>query len=75
MAGTNLMAILSIIFAFVFAPAGLVLGIIALNQIKKTGEEGRILAIIGIVLSVIFFFGWILLVLGWIMALGALTAA
>ena len=73
MATTNLMSILSIVFAFVFPLAGLILGIVALNQIKTSGEEGRILAIIGIVLSIIFMLGWILVLLGWILAIGAIT--
>jgi hypothetical protein len=47
MAKTNLVAILSLVFAFLFPLAGLILGIVALNQIKKTGEEGRVIAIIG----------------------------
>lgn len=48
---TNLLAILSLVGAFVFSLAGLVLGIIALKQIKQTGEQGRGLAIAGIIIS------------------------
>ena len=47
----NLMAILSIVFAFVFYPAGIVLGHVALTQIRRTGEQGRVLAIIGLVVG------------------------
>ncbi|WP_066517891.1 DUF4190 domain-containing protein [Curtobacterium ammoniigenes] len=47
----NLMSILSIVFAFVFAPVGVVLGHIALTQIRRTGEQGRVLAIIGLVVG------------------------
>ena len=37
--------------AFVFAPLGILFGHISLSQIKKTGEEGRGLAIAGLVIS------------------------
>jgi hypothetical protein len=52
--GTNLMAILSLVFAFVFAPAGIVLGHIAKKQLRTSGEEGGGLATAGLVLSYIF---------------------
>ena len=42
--GTNVLAILSLVFAFVFAPAGIVLGHVAKRQIRQTGEEGDRLA-------------------------------
>ncbi|MGY4708528.1 peptidylprolyl isomerase [Mycolicibacterium sp. CBM1] len=48
---TNGMAIASLICAFLFAPLGIVFGHISLSQIKKTGEEGRGLAIAGLVIS------------------------
>ena len=41
---TNTMAILSLVFAFVFFPLGTVFGVIARRQITRTGEEGRGLA-------------------------------
>lgn len=47
--GYNLFAILSIIFTFVIYPVGLIFGIIALNQIKKTGEKGKGLAMVSII--------------------------
>jgi hypothetical protein len=53
-AGTNVMAILALVFAFVFAPAGIVLGHIARRQIRRTGEQGAQLATWGLVLSYIF---------------------
>jgi hypothetical protein len=40
-ARTNTMAILSLVFAFILAPLGIVFGAIGLNQIKKTREEGK----------------------------------
>jgi hypothetical protein len=52
--GTNVMAILSLVFAFVFAPAGIVLGHLAKRQIRQTGEDGEPLARWGLILSYIF---------------------
>lgn len=52
--GYNVMAILSLVFAFVFAPAGIVLGHIAKKQIRQTGEQGDGLATAGLVISYIF---------------------
>jgi hypothetical protein len=52
--GTNIMAILSLVFAFVFSPVGIVLGHIAKKQIKQTGEQGDGLATAGLVLSYVF---------------------
>lgn len=48
---TNGMAIASLICAFVFAPLGIVFGHVSLSQIKKSGEDGRGLAIAGLVIS------------------------
>lgn len=47
----NILAILSLVFGVTFYPAGLVLGIIALLQIKKNPEQkGKLLAYLGIFL-------------------------
>jgi len=48
---TNPLATLSIVFAFVFAPAGAVLGHVALSQIKRYAQRGRDRALIGLTLS------------------------
>jgi hypothetical protein len=37
---TNVMAILALVFAFVFSPLGIVFGAIAKKQIAQTGEQG-----------------------------------
>ena len=51
---TNVMAILSIIFAFVFGPLGIIFGIIALSQIKKDpSATGKKLALAGIIIPII----------------------
>jgi hypothetical protein len=50
----NGLAIAALVCAFVLAPAGIVLGHVALAQIKKTGEGGRPLAMTGLALGYIF---------------------
>lgn len=50
-AEVNTLATLSVVFAFVFAPAGAVLGHVALAQIKRRNEPGRQRAILGLTLS------------------------
>ncbi|MGA5543734.1 sensor domain-containing protein [Mycobacterium sp. NPDC051198] len=47
----NSLATLSVVFAFVFAPAGAVLGHLGLSQIKRTGQRGRDRALVGLALS------------------------
>ena len=53
-ATTNTMAILALVFAFVFSPAAIVLGHIAKKQIRQTGEQGEGLATAGLWLGYIF---------------------
>jgi peptidyl-prolyl cis-trans isomerase B (cyclophilin B) len=48
---TNSLAIVSLVCAFLFAPLGIVFGHISLSQIKRSGEEGRGLAIAGLVIG------------------------
>lgn len=52
--GTNTMAILALVFAFVFAPAAIVLGALARKQIRRTGEQGWGLATAGFVCGIVF---------------------
>jgi hypothetical protein len=51
---TNTMAILSLVFAFVFAPLAIVFGHMAKKQIRERGEGGEGLATAGLVLGYIF---------------------
>jgi eukaryotic-like serine/threonine-protein kinase len=51
---TNTFATLSLVFAFVFAPVGAVLGHLGLAQIRRTGERGKDRALIGLTLSYAF---------------------
>ena len=55
---TNILAILALIFGIVFPIVGIILGHISLSQIKKTGEEGRGMALAGTII------GYVLVVLG-----------
>ncbi|MEV6602238.1 DUF4190 domain-containing protein [Actinoplanes sp. NPDC051346] len=60
-APTNTMAILSLVFAFVFSPAGIVMGHVAKKQISQTNESGDGLATAGLWLSYIFTAGYVLI--------------
>ncbi|MGJ6966445.1 DUF4190 domain-containing protein [Streptosporangium sp. G11] len=53
---------------------GVVLGHISLGQIKRTGEEGRGMAIAGLVLSYFGILCW-LAVLAWLVAVGAIVGS
>jgi hypothetical protein len=66
------MAVLALVFAFVFAPAGLVLGIVARRQIDRTGEQGGGLALAGIIVGAIFTAIYVLLILFWILVIAAI---
>ena len=48
---TNTMAILALVFIFVFTPVSLVLGLIARRQIRETGEEGDGMALAGVIVG------------------------
>jgi len=52
--GTNVLAIISLVGAFLFPLAGVICGHIALSQLKRTGESGRGLAIAGLVIGYIY---------------------
>lgn len=68
---TNGLAIASLVLAFFCSIAGLICGIIALNQInQRPHEQGRGLAIAGIVLSSVF----IVVGVVWLIAVDTLTS-
>ena len=50
----NTSATLSLVFAFVCAPVGAVLGHVGLAQIRRSGERGRDRALAGVTLSYVF---------------------
>lgn len=62
-AKTNVLAIISLVSAFFVSLAAIICGHIALNQIKRTGESGRGLALAGVIL------GYVGLVFGLIFAI------
>lgn len=65
---TNTLAIVSLIAAFLFAIVGVITGHIALKQIEQTGEQGRGLALAGLIIS------YISLVAGLIMFIASFAA-
>lgn len=70
---TNTLAILSLVLAFVFAPAGLVTGIIARRQIRERNEDGDGLALAGIIVGGIVTALFALMIVFWMVAVAALT--
>lgn len=50
----NTFATLSLVYAFVFAPAGAILGHLGLAQIRRTGQQGRERAVVGLMVSYVF---------------------
>ena len=71
---TNTMAILALVMAFVFAPAGLVLGIMARKQITRTGEEGDGLALAGMIIGGLFTAFFVLILVFMIIAFAGLSS-
>ncbi|MDO8337486.1 MAG: DUF4190 domain-containing protein [Microcella sp.] len=63
---TNLMAILSLVAAFVAPPAGLVLGILAQREIARTGEQGAGLAKAGAIVGGVFTALIVMFVIAWL---------
>ncbi|PZF63830.1 hypothetical protein DEI81_07000 [Curtobacterium sp. MCBD17_013] len=55
----NLFSILAIVFGFVVAPLGVVFGHISLHQIKRTGEQGRPLALTGLIVGYVITALWV----------------
>jgi hypothetical protein len=72
---TNTLAVLALVFAFVIAPAGIVLGVMARKQIRQTGEEGDGLALAGIIVGSIVTGIWALIVVFWIIAFASITGS
>ena len=64
--GYNVLSIVALVLAFFFSIVGVILGFVSLSQIKRTGEQGRGLAIaaiivgfaeivLGIIFAIVFF--------------------
>jgi eukaryotic-like serine/threonine-protein kinase len=67
----NTFATLSLVFAFVFAPVGAVLGHLGLAQIRRTGERGRDRALVGVSLSYAIIVIAVVALAGWATLPGA----
>ncbi|PSL54377.1 uncharacterized protein DUF4190 [Saccharothrix carnea] len=63
---TNGMAIAALITAFLFSPAGIVLGVLARKQIRRTGEEGWGMATAGLIVGVVLTVLWVLAIVLWV---------
>jgi hypothetical protein len=61
----NTLATLSVVFAFVLAPVGALLGHLGLGQIARTGQRGRERALVGITLSYAFIVIAIVALVAW----------
>ncbi|MEP6481702.1 MAG: DUF4190 domain-containing protein [Rhodoglobus sp.] len=59
---TNVLSIIALIGAFVIPLAGIIVGFIALGQIKKTGESGHGLALAGVILGFVFSLFYVLII-------------
>jgi uncharacterized protein YacL len=57
----NVLAIVSLVSAFFISLVAIITGHIALSQIKRTGEQGRGLAIAGLVLGYIGLIGGVII--------------
>ncbi|MFF4411876.1 DUF4190 domain-containing protein [Streptosporangium sp. NPDC001559] len=80
--GNNGMAIAALIMGIaglfvcgVTSIVGIVLGHISLGQIKRTGEEGRGMAIAGLVLSYFGVACWLIVLVVWLVAMGVLAGS
>jgi Domain of unknown function (DUF4190) len=71
---TNTMAILALVMAFVFSPAGLILGIVARRQIRQTGEQGDGLALAGIIIGGIVTALFVLMILFMVVAFAGMAS-
>lgn len=69
-ASTNTMAILALVFAFIFSPAAIIMGHIAKKQIRETGEQGDGLATAGLWLGYIFTGLYVAFCALWLVAVG-----
>jgi hypothetical protein len=68
---TNVLAIVSLVSAFFISIVGIITGHIALSQIKKTGEQGRGLAIAGLIIGYVGLVIGIIVAIVWFVIIGA----
>ena len=70
---TNTLAIVALILGIVVPIGGIICGHIALGQIKRTGENGRGLALAGTIIGYVLTVLGILLTIGYIIAIAAIV--
>lgn len=74
-AKTNVLSIIALITGILgLAVVPVICGHISLSQIKKTGEQGRVMAIIGLVLGYLAILGWIIAWIVIAVVIGARTS-
>lgn len=71
---TNTLSIVALILGFVVPLGGIICGHIALNQIKKTGEQGHGLALAGTILGYVFTILGIIFVIAYIAIIAAVVS-
>jgi hypothetical protein len=70
-AKTNVLGIVTLVLGVLgFGLVPVITGHIALNQIKKTGEDGRGLTLAGLILGYVTLAGWLLVAAFWIAVAG-----
>lgn len=63
----NVLSIVSLVTSILWLSlVGIITGHIALSQIKRTGEQGRVLAIIGLVVGYLGLIGFFIVIAGFI---------
>ena len=67
---TNVLAIVSLVSAFLISLVAIITGHIALSQIKKTGEQGRGLAIAGLIIGYVGLVAQIIFAIVWFAIIG-----
>lgn len=65
-AKTNVLAIIALVAAFVMPLAAIIMGHIALSQIRRTGEQGHGLAKAGLILGYVFTAVGVLVAIGYV---------
>lgn len=73
-APTNGTAIAALVFAFLFAPVGIILGHVARGQIKRSGEGGKGLATAALIIGYVFVVIPLLIFVVFFLIFGALIA-
>jgi hypothetical protein len=58
--GVNVMSIVALVAAFFVPLAAVICGVISLRQIRESGEQGKPMAVIGLVLGALGSLGWVL---------------